>query len=329
MNSAIRDGQDWQPVAGVEMARSRANMLDCARDFFDARNVLLVDTPAMGLAAVSDPNVESVTATVDSGTQRDFFLQTSPEYSMKRLLAAGFPDIAQICKVFRDGESGQRHQPEFTMAEWYRLGFDLQAIIDDTEQFLLDLIPAANTRAPIRLSYRDCFLRYTGLDPLVASTNELKRSDWADDALRDALGNDRDAWLDLLMVNAVAPNFAAGRLTTVHHFPASQAALARLDASQPEVAERFEIYLGDLELANGYVELTDAEELEARFANDQSARQRREQSIRPLDIQFIAAMQAGLPDCAGVAVGLDRVLMSIAGEADIRRVQHFPTRPSA
>lgn len=321
--------EDWRPVAGVETARTRADMLRRAQHFFDARNIMLVDTPALGTAAVSEPNIESISAIVDSGNRRHFFLHTSPEFPMKRLLAAGFPDIAQICKVFRDGESGRRHQPEFTMAEWYRRDFDLRAMMTDTEQFLLELMPEASTEAPRRLSYRDCFLTHTGLDPLVASTDELKQSEWADDTLRRALGDDRNAWLDLLMVSAVTPNFDPECLTTIHHFPASQAALAQLDPAQQDSAERFETYLGDLELANGYVELTDAAELEARFAHDQSARDRRGQTIRPLDTQFIAAMQAGLPACAGVAVGLDRVLMLIMREADIKSVQHFPHRTSA
>lgn len=326
MSVAQSSGQSWEPVADVRTARLRAEMLQRARRFFAARDILLVDTPMLGAAAVSDPNIESIAATVRTGHRRDRFLHTSPEYNMKRLLAAGFPDIAQICRVFRDGESGRRHQPEFTMAEWYRLAFDLPAMMTDTEEFLLELMPNLRAEPPVRYSYRDAFITHLGIDPLVASTDELQQSEWADDGLRETLADDRDAWLDLLMASQVSVNFDPERLTAVYHYPASQAALAQLDPAQPELAERFEIYLGDLELANGYVELTDAPELAARFERDQSIRHHRRQTTRPLDVDFLAAMSAGLPACAGVAVGLDRVLMASMGETDIQRVVHFPDR---
>lgn len=314
----------WRPIAGVETAKLRAAMLAGISQFFDRHGVLMVDTPALSLSAVSDANIESVSVEIGANPAREYFLHTSPEYCMKRLLAAGFPDIAQVCRVFRDGESGKRHQPEFTMIEWYRRNFDLSAMMDETELLLTSVLGDTLDAPPQRIAYREAFRRYAGIDPIDADITTLAERVAADDDLRAALGADRDAWLDLLMLKVVAPAFDKGRLTSVHHYPASQAALARLTPGEPDLADRFEIYRGELELANGYVELTDAAEQAQRFAADQETRRRRGGRTRPLDADFLAGMQSGLPRCAGVAVGFDRLLMIRAGEDDIRRVQHFP-----
>lgn len=325
MTEQVRPTDRWRPVAGVDIARLRASMLDAARNYFASENVLLVDTPALSLSAVSDPNIESVLARLKLDPDVDYFLHTSPEYPMKRLLAAGFPDIGQICRVFRDGESGSRHQPEFTMLEWYRRDFDLDSIIGDTERMLERLLgPDCLSSEPQRLSYREAFLHYAGIDPLLAETSRLADSANADADLRAAIGNNRDAWLDLLMVTTIAPAFEPGRLTCIAHYPASQAALARLCPADSALADRFEIFYGDIELANGYVELTDNDEQRRRFELDQATRRQRGQAPRPIDMTLLDALESGLPDCAGVAAGFDRLLMIRAGLHDIRQVQHFP-----
>lgn len=322
---------EFRPRAGVEVARLRATMLERARRYFAAAGVLEVDTPALSPAAVSDPNVESVTARLSLAPGRDFYLQTSPEFPMKRLLAAGFPDIYALCRVFRDGECGHRHQPEFTMVEWYRRGFDLEGIIDDTLALFAairgDGWPA--DRPALRLTYGDAFRRFAGVDPAASAVAALADAAGADAGLRRALGRDRDAWLDLVMATAVSAAFPTDRLTVVYHYPASQAALARLAPGNDEVAERFEVFQGAVELANGYVELTDAGEQRARIAAEQRKRAEQGRPVRPVDERLLAALDAGLPSCAGVAAGFDRLLMLAAGADDIRDVQHFPFEESA
>lgn len=319
----------WRPVAGVSTARLRAAMLDDARQYFTREEVLLVDTPALSRCAVSDPNIESVHAKLQLDPDADFFLHTSPEFCMKRLLADGFPDIGQICRVFRDGESGRRHQPEFTMIEWYRRGFGLEDMLADTEGMLALLLgPGCLAAEPLRLSYREAFLKYAGIDPFIAEISELAEQSGADPALAASIGDDRDAWLDLLMVSNVAPAFSPERLTSLSHYPASQAALARLCPSDPDLADRFEVYYGNVELANGYVELTDSHEQSRRLHADQDIRRRRGSPLRPVDTALVQALESGLPDCAGVAVGFDRLLMIRAGHNDIRQVQHFPHEAS-
>jgi lysyl-tRNA synthetase class 2 len=300
-------------------------MLHAARAFFASRNVLEVDTPALSPSAVSDPNIESVPAALrlDNGVHR--YLHTSPEYCMKRLLCAGYPDIYSICKVFRDSESGRRHQPEFTLAEWYRIGFGLQDMIGETCEFLAGIIDREHLRgAPVSRSYSQAFAEFAELDALAADCDALSLAVNADDRLRHAVGDDRDAWLDLAMSRRIAPRFAQDRLTVIHHYPASQAALARICPDNPLVADRFEIFLGEVELANGYVELLDPAVLLQRWQTDQETRQRKQQSLLPLDAKLVAAMQEGMPPCAGVAVGFDRLLMINENIDDIRRVQTFP-----
>jgi lysyl-tRNA synthetase class 2 len=244
---------------------------------------------------------------------------------MKRLLASDYPDVYSICRVFRDAELGRGHQPEFTMVEWYRLGFDLGEIIADTisaiatalgEPTLADNSESAN--------YRDVLIAACGIDPIEASVSELADASGADDDLRRTIGGERDDWLDLLMTTRVAPSFAADKLTVVKHYPASQAALARLCPDDVNVADRFEVFMGAVELANGYVELTDAKIQAQRIANDQAVRTRRGSPLRPHDQSLIAALESGLPACAGVAMGLERLQMMHDETDDIRNVIPFP-----
>lgn len=306
----------WQPLSGVESAARRAAMLKRAREFFDQRNVLEVDTPILSRYGVSDPQVDSVEVTLQLDPDRVWYLQTSPEYCMKRLLSAGYPDIYEICKVFRDSETGRCHQPEFTMVEWYRLNFSLTAIMQDTLDFIECLVDAGRFgRPPVFLSYADAFAEFAGCNPLTADIESLANLMVADDRLRESIGVRRDDWLNAILAEKISSQFSADRLTVIHHYPASQAALARICPDDRRVADRFEVFAGKLELANGYVELLDAKEHTDRFEAGSPA--------RPIDREFIAALEHGLPPCAGVAIGFDRVHMLNEGADDIRQVLSF------
>ncbi len=316
---------DWRPGHDLAVARHRATLLARVRDWFAAADVLEVQTPALDTAAVSDPNIESIEARL-AVRSAPCYLHTSPEYAMKRLLAAGFPDIYQVCTVFRDGEAGRRHQPEFTMIEWYRHGMSLDAIVEDTVGLVRALLaPAAGaSRDPDvhRLRYDDALSAACGLTS-DSSLAELR--DAAGPGFPASLENDRDALLDFLFASRAAAAFDDDALTVITHYPASQAALARLDASGNR-ALRFEVFHGALELANGFVELTDAAEQRARFEADQARREAGGLPVRPLDEKFLAALEHGLPDCAGVALGFDRVLMRAVGARSIEAVTSFPHR---
>ena len=319
---------DWRPASGPEVATSRAVLMRRVRACFEEAGVLEVDTPALSSAAVSDTQIESFEISDSTVSKRPLFLHTSPEFCMKRLLADGYPDIFSICRVFRDGETGRRHQPEFTMIEWYRLGMNLSNIIDDTLQVIQHALDdRAPVTKPVQLDYREAVLDATGLDPLTADTQSLASALDAEDRLRDAIGEEKDDWLDLLLATRVVPGFANDRLTVLKHYPASQAALARLCPADPQVADRFEVFLGPVELANGYVELADAAEQSARITADNEARIRRGRPVRPLDSNLIAALESGLPECAGVAMGFERLQMVHDKTDDIRNVLTFAFEP--
>ena len=319
---------NWRPASGPEAAASRAGLMRRVRACFEEAGVLEVDTPAFSPAAVSDTQIESFEIADSTVSKRPLFLHTSPEFCMKRLLADGYPDIFSICRVFRDGETGRRHQPEFTMIEWYRLGMNLDAIIDDTLQVIQGALhDKAPVGKPVQLDYREAVLDATGLDPLTADTQSLASALDAEDRLRDAIGEEKDDWLDLLLATRVVPDFANDRLTVLKHYPASQAALARLCPADPHVADRFEVFLGPVELANGYVELADAAEQSARITADNAARARRGRPVRPVDSNLIAALGSGLPECAGVAMGFERLQMIHDKTDDIRNVLTFTFEP--
>jgi lysyl-tRNA synthetase class 2 len=299
-------------------------MLQRARVFFAAEKVLEVDTPALSGSAVSDPHIESVAASLSLDAATEHFLHTSPEYCMKRLLCDGYPDIYQVCKVFRDNEAGRHHQPEFTMVEWYRLNYGLQQISQDTLAFIAaTLDEEALAKTAVYLDYADAFRQYADCDPLATDVGMLADLVDAEASLRASVGEDKDTWLDIVLEGLVVPRFAPDRLTVLSHYPFSQAALSRQCPDNPALADRFEIFYGRHELANGYVELTDALEYERRFAADNANRQSRGQALRPLDNDFLGAIHHGLPACAGVAVGFDRLLMIHAQTDDIRKVQTF------
>jgi lysyl-tRNA synthetase class 2 len=321
---------DWRPTASRERLALRASLLARTRAFFAARRVMEVDTPVLVNAAVTDTHIHSVSVDTSGGLRvpgvaaPTLFLHTSPEYAMKRLLAAGMGDIYQICHVVRGFEQSRLHNTEFTLVEWYRGGFALSALMDEVEALVRELCPAhpALRVTAQRLSYREVFQRHTGLDPLEASVPQLLQ-------VIAHLGYQspgaRDELLDLIMGAIIGPALGHDCLTFIHGYPAAQAALARLDPADPRTAQRFELYLAGLELANGFHELAAAAEQRARFAEDLRERQQRGLPVHPMDERLLAALAAGLPDCAGVAVGFDRVLMLAAGAARIEEVLPFPT----
>ncbi|MGE8281234.1 MAG: EF-P lysine aminoacylase EpmA [Stenotrophomonas sp.] len=295
------------------------------REFFARRDVLEVETPIMSAAGNTEPNIQGFqtrfTGHVDAGSPVRW-LRTSPEYPLKRLLAAGVGDCYELGRVFRNGEAGGRHNPEFTMLEWYRLGWDHHQLIDETislVQASLQLV--GREPASVRIvSYRQLFIDGIGLDPFDASEAEL-RAGLGDVGIQPD-GLNRDDWLDLLMSHRIQSLFATNAITVIHDWPASQAALAKIRPGEPPLAERFELYLGPVELANGYHELNDAIEQRQRFARDLAIRHGRGAELPPLDEHFLAALPQ-LPACAGVAVGVDRLLMALTGTSRIADVLAF------
>ncbi|MBB6365751.1 MULTISPECIES: EF-P lysine aminoacylase EpmA [Xanthomonas] len=296
----------------------RARLNAAIRAFFAARGVLEVETPMLSAAGNTEPNIDSFqtrfSGHVDAGPALRW-LRTSPEYPLKRLLAAGIGDCYELGRVFRNGEAGGRHNPEFTMLEWYRVGWDHRQLIEETVELVRTALALVGRSATLQvLSYRALFLQGLELDPFAAPLEALQQP--LRDVRIDAEGLGRDDWLDLLMTHRLQPAFPADRLTVVHDWPASQCALARVRDGDPPVAERFELYLGGYELANGYHELNDAAEQRRRFLRDHALRQARGAVLPPLDERLLQALPS-LPDCAGVAVGVDRLLMAMRGTAQI------------
>jgi lysyl-tRNA synthetase class 2 len=314
----------WRPTASLEVLHLRANLLRETRRYFARRDVLEVETPVLTQAGTTDPNISNVRCRLATRPDKDFYLHTSPEYAMKRLLAAGCPDIYQICKVFRNGELGSQHQPEFTMIEWYRLNVTLEEMIDETCALIHGLFEFAvpedaddgRLGTPARYHYRTAFRDATGLDPLSAGTDDLQQcaarlTNSITPEFAGQLGVDANAWVDFLMSHVVIPGLPDEKLVVVDAYPADQAALARLDPDDPRFAERFEVFYGGLELANGYRELLDAEEQRRRFEADRARRELAGSEDIPIDNALLAALDSGLPDCCGVALGFDRIVMSI------------------
>ena len=305
-------GRDWRPTAPRQALVLRAAMLARAREFFAARHVLEVDTPVLSTAAVSDPQIESLMTQV-TGLPTPFHLNTSPEYAMKRLLAAGSGDIYQLGKVFRDEQHGRWHNPEFTLLEWYRLGFDDHALMTEVEALLGALLAPHRRLAPAeRLTYAQALQRHAGVDAHGDSDAALTRAA-AERGIDCRADLDRDGRLDLLMGLVAGPRLGQGVPCFIHDYPASQASLARLKPGLPRVAARFELYLDGIELANGFHELADGGEQRARFEQDLATRRRRGQRVPPLDERLLAALAHGIPECAGVALGFDRVVAIALG----------------
>jgi len=314
--------QNWQAVADPEFMKKRARMLQSIRAFFLQRNLLEVDTPSLSSAAITDLHIESFATDM---LQQRYYLQTSPEYPMKRLLASGYPSIYQICKVYRREEQGPVHNPEFTMLEWYRLGFDYHQLTDEVCA-LLDALAAdfkLNTSAE-KISYQQAFLQSVAMDPLTATVDDcLQCCQSRQIDIPQGMADSIDEWLDWILTQAVVPAFNDDTFTVLYDYPASQCALATI-SEDGTVAERFEVFYGELELANGFNELTDAAEQQQRFESDNEKRQAAGLDVMPVDESFLQALTAGLPKCAGVAIGLDRLLMVLSGKNAITDVLTFP-----
>ena len=322
----------WQPASTLTNMKLRAAIYTQIRHFFAEREVLEVDTPIMSQSAVSDVHLASVPAIYqEAGYQQTgslktqtCYLQTSPEYPMKRLLAAGFPSIYQLCKVFRNGETGQFHNPEFTLLEWYRLGWNdhqLMTEVDELFQRVLSTPPAD------RLSYEAVFLQYVSINPHTADIEVVRQcaDRYGINVIGEVDGDDRDMWLQLLMSEVIERQIGRVRPMFIYDFPASQAALARINPDKPAVAARFEAYFRGVELVNGFYELADAGEQSKRFDKDLAVREKLGLPLPPRDERFLAALASGrFPDCAGVALGVDRLIMIAAGAESISDVLSFP-----
>ena len=316
----------WHPTATIETLRLRAALNALVRTFFAERGVLEVETPVLSRAGNTDPNIASFSLEFSGrtdGAPRTRWLRTSPEYPLKRLLASGVGDCYELGRVFRNGEAGGRHNPEFTMLEWYRLGWDHQRLVDEVAELVQAALMLVDRSArQVRCSYRTLYRERLGVDPFVASDEQLRNA--LGDVQIDAEGLDRDDWLDLLMTHRLQPAFPQDQLLALHDYPASQCALARISGDGMDaVAERFELFLGPLELANGYHELADADEQRARFERDGDVRASRGQTAPPMDEHLLAALAHGLPACAGVALGIDRLLMAMLGTDRIADVLAF------
>jgi len=315
----------WKPTIQFENLKKRAAILAKIRQFFADRDVLEVETQALSHATITDPYIHSMIATcheVDGSHCEEMYLQTSPEFAMKRLLAAGSGSIYQICKAFRNGEIGSQHNPEFTMLEWYRIDFDhhdLMQEMDELFQFAIQTPPAK------KISYQKLFEEKLKINPHIATAKELENC-----AIKNGLTNitgndpeDRDMWMQLLMSEIIEPQLKEG-VFFIYDYPATQAALARIRQDEFPVAERFEAYINGIELANGFHELADAKEQRTRFENDLIKRAKSNYPSVKIDENFLAALANGFPNCSGVAVGIDRLVMIALKAKSIRDVICFP-----
>jgi lysyl-tRNA synthetase class 2 len=319
---------DFVPTGSWANLRLRANLLSRLRAFFDGRGFLEVETPLLSHDTVVDRHLDPLAVTVFDDPRapsagRTMWLQTSPEFGMKRLLAAGAPAIYQVAKAFRGGERGRLHNIEFTIVEWYRGGDSMQAgmqLLSDLADELLGLGPAQS------LSFRDAFVQHAGIDPLTADVAALAHAARDQGVCPPAgpVAADRDTWLDLLLVERVEPQLGRQRPVILYDYPASQAALACVRDESPPVAERFELYVHGVELANGYHELTDPEVLRRRNAQTNRGRSADGKRALPEESRLLDAMQQGLPPCTGVALGFDRLAMIAAGAQTLAEVMAFP-----
>lgn len=313
----MNPSEHWRPTTTVSQLQARARLLRDIRDYFSTQCVMEVETPVISSAGNTDPEIESIR------TGNGHYLRTSPEFALKRLLAAGSGDIFELGRVFRAGESGRSHNPEFTLLEWYRNGFSYQELMDEVATLVRHCGREKFDQWPQqKLSYQQLFLRFVDLDPFTASEQELSAK--AKENGIDDIELDRRQWLDLLISLVIQPALPVNQLTFVYDFPAEQAALAKVRPGNPPMAERFELYLGRTELANGYQELTDEQEQQRRFETENLQRANRGQAICEVDHHLLKALEHGLPECAGVALGVDRLLMAIVDADSIDDVTAFP-----
>lgn len=308
----------WQPTISNETLKTRADILHRIRAFFAAREVLEVETPLLCHTSVTDPYIQSIVVT----KPRTAYLQTSPEYAMKRLLANGSGSIYQICKAFRQEESGRYHNPEFTMLEWYRIGFDHHALMQEVDALLQTTV---QTEPADKLTYEQLFLQHLQINPHTTNVTALKNCAAQQNILFEGDLNHVDDWLQLLLSHCIEPTLGLQRPVFIYDFPASQAALSRLQHSTPPVASRFEVYWRGVELANGFHELLSAAEQRARFEKNNILREQLNLPAVPLDNYLLSALEHGLPDCAGVALGIDRLILLALNKTHLDDVITFPT----
>ncbi|MFH0255930.1 elongation factor P--(R)-beta-lysine ligase [Vibrio rumoiensis] len=317
--------QSWQPSCSIFQLKQRASIITSIRQFFAERQVLEVDTPAMSHATVTDVHLHTFKTEFigpEYASGKSVFLMTSPEFHMKRLLAAGSGSIYQINKAFRNEENGRYHNPEFTMLEWYRTGFDHHDLMAEMDELLQQVLSCESCD---KITYQQAFLRVLGVCPLESTLRQLKdaASTLGLSDIAEAESN-RDTLLQLLFSIGIEPHIGQKVPVMVYDFPASQAALARINQEDPRVADRFEVYFKGIELANGFHELDDAKEQLARFEQDNQQRVEMGLQAQPIDHHLIAALEAGLPACAGVALGIDRLIMLAIGADHIDQVTAFP-----
>ncbi|HIF51244.1 MAG TPA: EF-P lysine aminoacylase GenX [Thiotrichaceae bacterium] len=308
----------WRPTASLELIKQRASLLQQIRSFMMRRHILEVDTPVLSHYANSDPYVESMLTNNLAHKEVPLYLHTSPEFCMKRLLAAELGSIYQITHVFRDEDSGKRHNAEFSMLEWYRLEFDYYQLMDELAELLLDI----GLPKPDKMSYAEVFLESLRIDPHTATLNQLQdiggEYGWGSDS------EDRHALLDYIFSEAVIKKINNEcQPLIIYDYPQCMAALATIKPEPPYIAERFELFIGGVEIANGFNELCDANEQQQRFETELKTRKDKGLLEFPIDINFLAALESGLPKTAGIAVGIDRLLMVLSGKDDIKEVITF------
>jgi elongation factor P--(R)-beta-lysine ligase len=319
---------EWRPTCSIEMLRLRAEVFADIRQFFSERAVLEVETPLLSHSSGTDPQLDFFTTEYCSlPRQHTLFLQTSPEFAMKRLLAAGSGSIYQICKAFRNGESGRFHNPEFTLLEWYRVGFTLPQLMDEIAELMAVLFNGHGALNPAqRFSYQEIFQRHTGLNPLDFSYRDYcayARDNDEPEAV-SICGYDHGLWLDFIFSHNVQPHLGENAVCMVYGYPACQSSLARINESNSLLTDRVEVFINGIELGNGYYELTDADEQGGRFDKEIAIRQQRKYPVTVKDTRLIAALEAGLPECSGMAIGLDRLLMLLTSCSSINDVLNFP-----
>lgn len=320
--------QTWRPCAELQALRQRARLLKDIRAFFESREVLEVETPLLCHATGTDPQLAFFASRFDCPPHHEtLYLQTSPEFAMKRLLAAGSGSIFQICKAFRNGEAGRYHNPEFTLLEWYRVGFVLDDLMNELAELLATVLRDSLGVLPIcKIAYQSLFQEITGLDPLMFCRDAYRafaeRQGFVE---ADRLCEDDHAlWLDFLFTHCVQTAMLPRTLYLLHGYPAIQPSLARIYPDDPRIAERFEVFIDGIELGNGFFELNDALEQEARFEREIAYRQAQGLPAVAKDRRFLDAIAHGLPDCSGVAIGLDRLSMLALGADSIGEVLAFP-----
>lgn len=310
----------WEPTSSFDNQKLRAKLYGKIRQFFAKRGVLEVETPLLSQHTVTDPHLHSFKIT-NENEKRHYYLQTSPEYAMKRLLAAGSGPIYQICKAFRNGEIGSQHNPEFTLLEWYRPGFTYHDLMGEIDTLLQAII---QSKKAIRKTYEQLFLDNLSISPFQLSLSELHSLGQKSSLQNVSDHNDRDTLLQFLFTHIIEPTLGFNQPLFVHDFPASQAALAKIDPQNPDIALRFEVYIEGLECANGFEELIDVTEQRRRFEQDNCKRKAIGFPNIAIDQRFLAALETGLPPCSGVALGLDRLLMTKVKTKRIDDVISFP-----